>query len=96
MPNPGPFTYWYLQAPSLLLLALIVLLVVRLLLIPLGLLEWGPLRLVRAITQPVVAAIGGITPRIVSPVGVIVCAIIWLATARVLLLMAGLALGARM
>jgi hypothetical protein len=96
MPNPGPFTYWYLQAPSLLLLALMVLLLVRLVLMPMRLMEGGPLRLVGAVTQPVVAAIGAITPRIVSPAGVIVCAIIWLAAARVLLLMAGLAMGARM
>jgi hypothetical protein len=95
MPNPGPFTYWYLQAPNLLLLVLMVLLAVRLVLMSLGL-HRGPLRLVRAVTQPVVAAIGAITPRIVSQAGVIVCAIIWLAAARVLLLMAGLALGARM
>ena len=96
MPNPGPFTYWYLQAPSLLLLALMVLLLVRLLLMRVSLMDWGPLRLLGAVTQPVVAATGAITPRIVSPAGVILCAIIWLAAARVLLLMAGLALGARM
>jgi hypothetical protein len=96
MPNPGPFTYWYLQVPSLLLLALMALLLVRLLLMPLGLMEQGPLRVVRAVTQPVVAAVGAMTPRLIPPAGVIVCAIIWLAAARVLLLMAGLAMGVRM
>jgi hypothetical protein len=95
MPNPGPFTYWYLQVPSMILLALMGLLLVRLVLLPLGLVDAGPLRLVRTVTQPFVTAVGAMTPRLVPPAGVIVCAIIWLAAARVLLLMAALAMGAR-
>ena len=41
------------------------------------------------------AVVGAITPRMIPQAGVIVCAIIWLAAIRVLLVMVGLAVGAR-
>ena len=95
MPNAGSMTYWYLQVPSIILLGLIALLFIRLLLTPLNDAGWTIVRLIRAITHPVVVAVGAITPRIVPSAGVIVCAMIWLAAARILLVMAGLAVGAR-
>jgi hypothetical protein len=96
MPNAGTFTYWYLQVPSLILLAMIVLLLARLVL-SLVLVGGGAvMRLVGAITQPVVAAVGTVTPRIVPQAGVIVCAIIWLATARTVVVMLALGMGVRL
>jgi hypothetical protein len=95
MPNAGSLTYWYLQLPSLLLLAMIVLLLVRLVLWPLVDPGAGVIRLVRAITEPVVVTVGAVTPRIVPQAGVVVCAILWLAAARVVLVMAALAMGMR-
>lgn len=96
MPNAGAFTYWYLRIPDLLLSAMIILLFARLLLSPLlgrsGLLL-GP---VCAITRPVVATVGAITPRIMPTAGVNLCAIIWLFAARVTLFMAASAMGIRL
>jgi hypothetical protein len=48
---------------------------------------------VSAITRPVTALVGFITPRIVPPAGVIVLSIAWLMVARVALSMAALAKG---
>ena len=92
MPNAGSMTYWYLQAPSLIILAVVVLLLLRLALTPFSAAGTG---LVRTLTQPVVAVVRAITPGVIPQTGVIVCAIIWLAAIRVLLVMAGLAVGAR-
>ncbi len=54
------------------------------------------MRLVGAITHPVVATVGAVTPRIVPAAGVIVCAIIWLMAARTVLFMVALAMGVRL
>ena len=77
------YTYWYLHLPSLLLAAFIVLLLVRLILTPL--LGAGNLvmRVLAAITKPVVATVGAITPRVVPHAGVLVLAMVWLAALRV-------------
>jgi hypothetical protein len=96
MPNAAPFTYWYLQLPNWILLAMMLLLLVRLVLSPVLGHSSGIMRPLMAITRPVAATIGAVTPRIVPPAGVLVCAIIWLAAARVLVLMAALALGVRL
>jgi hypothetical protein len=96
MPNAATFTYWYLQVPSLVLLAMMVLLLARLVL-SLVLDDGGAvMRLVGAITQPVVATVGAVTPRIVPAAGVILCAIIWLMAVRTVLYMAALAMGVRL
>lgn len=96
MPNTGSFTYWYLQVPNLILLAMMVLLLVRLVLSLVLNSGWGVMRLVGAITHPVVATVGAVTPRLVPAAGVVACAIIWLATIRTVLVMIALAIGVRL
>ena len=96
MPNAGTFTYWYLQVPSLILLATMLLLLARLVL-SLVLDRGGAvMRLMYAITQPLVATVGAVTPRLVPAAGVIVCAILWLAAARTVLIMVALGMGVRL
>jgi hypothetical protein len=85
-----------MQLPYFLLTALIVLLLLRLLLA--GALGNDSLaaRFLRALTLPVTATVGAVTPRIVPPAGVIMCAIAWLVAARVMLSMVALGLGVRL
>jgi hypothetical protein len=96
MPKASFLTYWYLNVPSLVLAALIWLLVGRLVLS--FILDAGNvvMRVVRAVTYPVVAPVGAITPRIVPQAGVIVCAIVWLFALRIVLFMGALARGVRL
>ena len=96
MPNTGSFTYWYLQVPNLIVLAMMVLLLVRLVLMPVLNSGWDVMRLVGTITYPVVATVGAVTPRIVPAAGVVACAIIWLAAVRTVLVMVALAMGVRL
>ena len=96
MPNTGSFTYWYLQVPNLILLAMMALLLVRLVLSLVLNSGLGVMRLVGVITHPVVATVGAVTPRIVPTAGVVACAIIWLATTRTVLVMVALAMGVRL
>jgi hypothetical protein len=96
MPNAGTFTYWYLQVPSVVLLAMMVLLLARLVLSPVLDAGGAVMRLVAGVTQPVVAAVGAVTPRIVPAAGVIVCAIVWLMAVRTVLFMVALAMGVRL
>ena len=96
MPNAGSFTYWYLQVPNIILLAMITLLLVRLLLSLVLNGGWGVMRLIGAITYPVMATVGAVTPRIVPQAGVVVCAVMWLAAVRTVLVMAALAMGVRL
>lgn len=96
MPNAGSMTYWYLQVPNLVLLAMMALLIVQLALTPLLSNDAGIMRLVAAITRPVMATVGFLTPRIVPQAGVIVCGLIWLMAVRTFLFMAALAMGIRL
>ena len=96
MPNAGTFTYWYLQVPNLVLLAIMVLLLVRLVLSFVLHDDGAVMRLVGTMTQPVVATVGAVTPRIVPAAGVIICAIIWLMAVRTVLFMAALVMGVRL
>jgi len=96
MPNTGSFTYWYLQVPNLILLAMMALLVVRLVLSLVLSIGSGVMRPMGAITYPVVATVGAVTPRIVPAAGVVVCAIVWLAAIRTGLVMVALAMGVRL
>lgn len=96
MPNTGSFTYWYLQVPNLILLAMMALLVVRLVLSLVLSSGSGVMRPVGAITYPVVATVGAVTPRIVPAAGIVVCAIVWLAAIRTGLVMVALAMGIRL
>jgi hypothetical protein len=95
MPNAPAFTYWYLQLPNLILLAMILLLFLRLVLPPFTVIALIT-RPVRAMTQPIVTTVGAVTPRIIPAPGVILCGVIWLFTARVLLFMAASAMGVRL
>lgn len=83
---------WYLHGPNLLIVAMICILFVQLLL---SLTASGSTatRVVSAVTKPVTAVVGAITPRIVPPPGVIVLSIAWLMVVRVALSMAALARG---
>jgi hypothetical protein len=89
-------TYWYLHLPSLVLAALIVLLLIRLILMPV----LGPgnpvARVLAAVTRPVVATVGAITPRIVPPAAVLVLAMAWLAVARVAVFWVAVLMGVRL
>jgi hypothetical protein len=96
MPNTGSFTYWYLQVPNLMLLAMMALLLVRLVLMAVLNGSLGVMRLMHMITHPVVATVGAVTPRIMPNAGVVVCAVIWLAAIRTVLVMAALAMGVRL
>lgn len=96
MPSASFLAYWYLHLPSLVLAALIYLLLGRLILS--FIFDAGNivLRIVRVLTQPFVAVVGAITPRIVPPAGVIVCTIAWLLAARITLFMGAMARGVRL
>lgn len=96
MPNSSLFTNWYLHLPSLLLAAFIYLLIVRLVLsLLLG--EGNVvMRALAAITNPVVATVGAITPRVVPPAGVVIFAIAWLFAARVAVLWVAMVRGVRL
>lgn len=96
MPNAGSFTYWYLQVPNLILLAMVLLLLMRLVLSPVLDDGGGIMRLLKAITRPVTVCAGAITPRIVPQAGVIIGGIIWLLAVRTVLVMTALAMGIRL
>jgi hypothetical protein len=85
-----------MQLPYFLLTALIVLLLLRLLLAGAFGNDGLVARFLRALTLPVTATVGAVTPRIVPPAGVIMCAIAWLVAARVMLSMVALGLGVRL
>ena len=76
---------WYLQLPSQILAAFIVLLLLRLLLSPF--LRPGNViqRVLAAVTDPVVKTVAAITPRIAPLPVQMGITIIWLLTARIVL-----------
>lgn len=85
MPDASFLSYWYLHVPSLLLTALVYLLLARLVLGVLLRADNPAMRLLAALTDPVVKPVRVITPRVVPPALVVVCAIMWLLSARILL-----------
>ena len=89
-------TYWYLHLPSLLLAAFIVLLLVRLILTPVLGTDNLVMRVLAAITKPVVATVSAITPRIVPPAAVLVLAMAWLAVLRVAVFWVAVVKGVRL
>jgi uncharacterized protein YggT (Ycf19 family) len=96
MPNASLLTYWSLQLPSLILATLIYLLLGRLIL-SFAVSAGNPvMRLLTALTDPVLVPVGAITPRVVPPATVIVFAVAWLAAARVALLWVAMARGVRL
>ena len=92
----SPLVYWSLQLPYAIFGAMLLLLLVRLLLG--AILDSGNaiMRWVNALTRPVTAIVGAVTPRIVPPAGVAACAIAWLVAARVAFSMVALGFGARL
>jgi uncharacterized protein YggT (Ycf19 family) len=98
MPGASYFAHWYYHVPNLILLALIWLLIGRLVLsLVLGPGRGNPiLRLLEAVTGPVLKVVGAITPRLVPAGLVIVFAIAWLLAARVALFVAVSARGVRL
>jgi uncharacterized membrane protein len=84
-------SYWYFHGPSLLLAVFVYLLVARLVLSLLLPAENPVLRVVAVLTNPVVKTVGAITPRVVPSALVVVFAIMWLLSARILLHQAYLA-----
>jgi hypothetical protein len=94
-PSTGILAHWYYHVPNLILLAMTGLLVLRLLFFPVSAAS-PPLRLLHALTAPVVGAVGAITPRAVPAPLVIVLAIAWLFVARVILFAAVSATGVRL
>jgi uncharacterized protein YggT (Ycf19 family) len=91
MPSASSLSYWYFYAPSLLLAALIYLLLARLILSPLLSGENPVMRVLAMVTNPAVRTVGAITPRVVPFTLVVVFAIMWLLSARILLHQAFLA-----
>jgi hypothetical protein len=85
MLNANFFTYWYLYLPSLLLAVFIYLLMARLVLSLFLRAENTLMRVLAVVTNPVVKTVGAITPRVVPSPLVIVFAIMWLLSARILL-----------
>lgn len=96
MRTVSPLVYWSLQLPYAIFGAWLVVLLVRLLFA--AILDSGnaALRLVNALARPVTGIVGAITPRIVPPAGVVVCAMAWLVAARVAISMVALGFGARL
>jgi hypothetical protein len=56
----------------------------------------GVTRVLGAITYPVVATVGAITPRIVPPAAIIVVAIMWLVAARIVVFWVAMVIGVRL
>src|SRR5262249_9473972 len=85
MASDGFLAYWYLQLPSWLLAALIYLLIGRLVLSAVLRADNPLVRVLAVLTNPVAKALAAITPRVVPPALVLVFAIMWLLSARILL-----------
>jgi hypothetical protein len=98
MPGKSFAALWYYYLPDLILAALIWLLIARLVLS----LVLGPnsantaVRVLGAVTKPVLAAVGAITPRLLPAGLVTACAIAWLLAARIALFVAVSAKGVRL
>jgi hypothetical protein len=85
MPSASFLSYWYLHVPSLLLTALIYLLLARLILGALLRADNPAMRVLAAVTNWVVKPVGAITPRVVPAAVVVVFAIMWVLSVRILL-----------
>jgi uncharacterized protein YggT (Ycf19 family) len=98
MRSPGYLAHWYYHVPDLILAVLVWLLIARLVLdlLPGRGSDNLLVRLVVGATDPIVACVGFITPRVVPPLLVIACAAAWLLAARVALFVAVSATGARL
>ena len=95
--NPSSPVNWHIQGPSLVLEAFSYLLLARLLLdLVLG--TRGDnivFRALRWMTNPVVGAVGAITPRVVPGALVTGCAVLWIFAARIALVQVAAAMAMR-
>jgi hypothetical protein len=95
--NPNAPVNWYVQGPSLILAALGYLLIARLALD----LTFGArgsnlaFRVLRGLTDPIVGAVGAITPRVVPGALVTGCAVLWILAARIALVQVAAAMTMR-
>ena len=96
MQSASFLTHWYLYLPSVLLAAFIVLLAVRLVLTQALGANNFVMRALAAVTKPVVAPVGAITPRIVPQSGVLVLAMVWLVALRVAVFWVAVVKGVRL
>jgi hypothetical protein len=97
-PGPSLLAHWYYHLPNLLLVLWTWLLIVRLVL-SLAMAEGrrhGAVRLLVALTDPVLKAVGAITPRLVPRSIAMTFAIVWLLAARIALFVAVSAKGVRL
>jgi uncharacterized protein YggT (Ycf19 family) len=88
--------HWPYHLADLLLAAFCYLVIVRLLLSPLATTNNPMVRAVRALTQPLLAAVGAITPRMVPSPLLLLGALTWLYAARVILRAGVAATGVRL
>jgi YggT family protein len=88
-------SHWYFHVPNLILVALIYALIARAVL---GAILGSANPFTRAfgvVTQPVLSAVGVVTPRIVPPLLLIAFAVVWLLVVRMALIFAVTAMGLR-
>ena len=95
--NPSSPVNWYVQGPSLVLAALSYLLIARLILdLIVGARGDNVVfRALRWVTDPIVRAIGTITPRVVPGALVAGCALVWIFAARIALVQVAAAMAMR-
>jgi uncharacterized protein YggT (Ycf19 family) len=94
--NPSSPVNWYVQGPSLVLAVLSYLLIARLILDLTGARGDNVVfRSLRWVTNPVVRAIGTITPRVVPGALVAGCALVWIFAARIALVQVAAAMAMR-
>lgn len=95
--NPSLPVNWYVQGPSLVLAVLTYCLLARLALD----LAFGArgdnmaFRVLRRVTEPVVRAVGAVTPRVVQGPLVTGCAVLWIFAARIALVQVAAAMAMR-
>lgn len=96
-PSQSFITHWYFHVPNLILVALIYALIGRCILsLIFGMdSDKSIVRVCNRITNPVVKAVGAVTPRIVPAGLVVVFAVVWLFLARVVLFFAVTLMGVR-
>ena len=95
--NPSSPVNWYVQGPSLVLAVLSYLLIARLILdLTVGTRGDNVVfRALRWVTDPIVRAIGTITPRVVPGALVAGCALVWVFAARIALVQVAAAMAMR-
>lgn len=94
-PSQNLLAHWYFSIPNLILAALTCAIVVRCLLSPFLSEDRLIMRVFNGVTNPVLTAVGAVTPRIVPFGLLIVFAMVWLLITRIALLFTFAVLGIR-